>query len=144
MKKILLLDTVKIVNTAVNGYGDAVALDSADVKAAFFQGMAIGRANNTDLLDTYDAHCYVDETDPFVVDNAFRLEGMYVLANLYGYPDEKSWYKIRDVKLGVTKIIDNVVNNCHLFLDKCEPPKEMDESESSNESDSGLSESGWS
>ena len=121
MKKILLQDTVKIINTAVNGYGDAVVLESGDVKGAFFQGMSQNHTNDTDLLETYDAHCYVDETDPFVVENAFRLEGMYLVANLYGYPEEKSWYISRDVKLGVTKIVDNVVNNCHCFLQKCEP-----------------------
>ena len=128
MKKILLQDTVKIINTAVNGYGDAVALDSADVAGAFFQGMSVNHQNDTDLLESYDAHCYIDETAPFVVENSFRLEGMYLVVSLYGYPQEKSWYLIRDVKLGVTKIRDNVVNNCHLFLQKCEPVKDLEES----------------
>ena len=121
MKKILLQDTVRIINTAVNGYGDAVILDSGDVRGAFFEGTATSFDNNTDLLETYDAHCYVDETDPFVLENGYRLEGMYLVVSLYGYPIEESWYKIRDVKLGVTKIRDNVVNNCHCFLQKCEP-----------------------
>lgn len=146
MKKILLPDTVKIINTAVNGYGDVVVLDSADVPGAFFQGMATGRANNTDLLETYDAHCYVDETAPFVVENAYRLENMYLVASLYGYPEDESWYRIRDVKLGVTKIIDNVVNNCHLFLQKCEPFAKLDESGESGgkKSPEEESSSGWS
>ena len=121
MKKILLPDTVKIINTAVNGYGDAVILDSANVKGAFFEGTAESFRNDTDLIEGYDAHCYVDETDPFVLENGYRLEGMYLVVSLYGYPEDESWYKIRDVKLGVTKIIDNVVNNCHCFLQKCDP-----------------------
>lgn len=121
MKKILLPDTVRIINTAVNGYGDTVILDAGYVKGAFFEGTSTNFTNDTDMIETYDAHCYVDETDPFVLDNSFRLEGMYLVVSLYGYPEDESWYLIKDVKLGVTKIIDNVVNNCHCFLQKCDP-----------------------
>lgn len=128
MKKILLPDIVKIINTANNGYGDVVVLEESDVKGAFFEGTSTNFTNDTDMIETYDAHCYIDETDPFVVDNAFRLEGMYLVANLYGYPTSECWYKIKDVKLGVTKIIDNVVNNCHCFLQKCEPLADLTES----------------
>ena len=128
MKKIRLQDTVTIVNTAVDGFGDTVILERADVAGAFFQGTATSYDNDTDLIETYDAHCYVDETNPFVVENGFRLEGMYLVASLYGYPAAKSWYKIKDVKLGVTKILDNVVNNCHCFLQKCEPLADLESS----------------
>lgn len=121
MKKILLPDIVRIINTAVNGYGDTVILDAGYVKGAFFEGTADNFTNDTDMIEAYDAHCYVDETDPFVLDNAYRLEGMYLVVSLYGYPEDESWYVIKDVKLGVTKIIDNVVNNCHCFLQKCDP-----------------------
>ena len=120
MKKINLQDTVKILNAGVNGYGDVVVLEEAEVLGAFFQGTSTSRTNNTDMLETYDAHCYVDETNEFVVDNAYRLEGMYLVANLYGGSEKEAWYKIRDVKLGVTKILDNQVNNCHCFLQKVE------------------------
>lgn len=123
MKKIHMPDTVHIVNTAVDGYGDFVALEEADVKGAFFQGTADHFTNDTDMMEAYDAHCYVDETSDFVVSNGFRLEGMYIRVNLYGFEDNQCWYKIADVKLGVTKLLDNVVNNCHCFLQKCEPPK---------------------
>lgn len=128
MKKILLQDQVKIINVAVNGYGDAIVLDSAVVAGAFFEGTAESKNNNTDMLETYDAHCYVDETSDFVVENAYRLEGMYLVVSLYGYPENKSWYKIADVKLGVTKIIDNQVNNCHCFLKKCEAIADVESS----------------
>lgn len=123
MKKILLQDTVTIINTVVNGFGDAVILDSGEVAGAFFQGTATAKQNETDLIEAYDAHCYVDETAPFVIENSYRLEGMYLVIDLYGAGREKSWYQIKDVKLGVTKIRDNVVNNCHCFLQKCEPLK---------------------
>lgn len=120
MKKINLPDTVKIVNAGVDGYGDVTILEEAVVKGAFFQGMSQNYTNNTDMLEDYDAHCYVDETDSFVIENGYRLEGMYLVVSLYGFPEAESWYKIRDVKLGVTKLLDNVVNNCHCFLQKCE------------------------
>lgn len=127
MKKIHLPDIVHIVNTTQDGFGDLVALEEADIKGAFFEGTADRFTNDTDMMEAYDAHCYVDETDPFVLENGYRLEGMYLCISLYGYPDSESWYRIADVKLGVTKLLDNVVNNCHCFLQKCEAPipKEM-------------------
>lgn len=120
MKKISLKDKVRIVCVGPNGWGDAVIVDEALVSAAFFEGMSTSIKNNTDMIEAYDAHCYVDETDKFVLDHSYHLEGMYIIANLYGSKDDECWYKISDVKLGVTKIIDNVVNNCHCFLQKVE------------------------
>lgn len=121
MKKVKLPDTVRIINTVVDGYGDAVALDEAIIKGAFFQGTSQNHRNQTDMLETYDAHCYVDETDPWILEQAFRLEGMYLVLNLYGGANRESWYQIKDVQLGVTKIVDNVVNCVECFLTKCEP-----------------------
>lgn len=121
MKKVKLPDTVRIINTAVDGYGDAVVLDEAIVKGAFFQGTSQSHRNQTDMLETYDAHCYVDETDPWILEQAFRLEGMYLVLNLYGGSARESWYQIKDVQLGVTKLLDNVVNCVECFLSKCEP-----------------------
>lgn len=120
MKKINLQDKVKIINAGVDGYGDAMVLDEATIAGAFFEGTCQNKSNNTDMVETYDAHCYVDETADFVVENGFRLEGMYLVISLYGFDNKKSWYKIRDVKLGVTKMLDNQVNNCHCFLQKVE------------------------
>lgn len=128
MKKIQLQDRIRIINATVDGYGDPVVLDQKVVKGAFFPGTATQRANNTDMIESYDAHCYVDETDPFVVENDARLEGMYLVYSLYGRETSDSWYKITDVKPGITKIRDNVVNNVHCFLTKCEPI-EVEESE---------------
>lgn len=123
MKKINLQDKIKIINAGVDGYGDAIVLEEAEINGAFFEGTAISSSNNTDMIETYDAHCYVDETADFVMDNGYRLEGMYIVVSLYGFEKDESWYKIRDVKLGVTKLLDNTVNNCHCFLQKCEPIK---------------------
>lgn len=120
MKKINLQDKVRLVSLGQNGFGDSVIVDEATVKAAFFEGMSTSIRNNTDMIETYDAHCYIDETDPFVLDHSYRLEGMFIIANLYGNIDEKCWYRVRDVKLGITKTLDNVVNNCHCFLQKVE------------------------
>lgn len=121
MKKVKLPDTVRIINTAVDGYGDTVVLDEAIVKGAFFQGTSQDHRNQTDMLEAYDAHCYVDETDPWILEQAFRLEGMYLVLNLYGGTDRESWYQVADVQLGVTKLLDNVVNNVELMLRKVEP-----------------------
>ena len=123
MKKIHLPDTVRIMNSAVDGYGDAIVLEESVVKGAFFQGTSTKRSGQTDMLEAYDAHCYVDETDPFVVENGYRLEGMYLVCDLYSFNQDECWYRIADVKLGIDKLMDNKVNNCHCFLQKCEPLK---------------------
>ncbi len=121
MKRVKLPDKVKIVNTTVDGFGDAIILEEAVIDGAFFQGTSSKRNDDTDMLGTYDAHCYVDERSPFVLDYGYRLEGMYMLINLYGFDDNESWYRIEDVKLGIDKLCTNSVNNCHCFLTKCEP-----------------------
>lgn len=118
MKRINLKDKVRIINAGVDGYGDAITLESAEVRGAFFEGLSSNFKNDTDMIEAYDAHCYVDETADFVVSNSYRLEGMYLVANLYNDETSESWYKIRDVKLGITKMLDNSVNNCHVFLQK--------------------------
>lgn len=123
MKKIRLPDTVKIVNISQDGFGDVVVLEEAEIRGAFFEGTADRFTNDTDMMETYDAHCYVDETSAFVLEHGYRLEGMLLCVSLYGFPDHESWYKIADVKLGVTKLRENDVNNCHCFLQKCEAPK---------------------
>ena len=130
MKKINLQDSVRLINAEVDGYGDPIVLEEAVVAGAFFEGMSVNDRNNTDMVEAYDAHCYVDETSAFVLDNAYRLEGMYLVVNLYGDLDSESWYKIRDVKLGVTKMLDNQVNNCHCFLQKVEAIEKTPEPES--------------
>lgn len=121
MKKIQLQDKIRIINATVDGYGDPVILDQKVVRGAFFPGTSTQRSNDTDMIMAYDAHCYVDETDTFVVENDARLEGMYLVYTLFGHNAADSWYKIADVKPGITKIRDNTVNNVHCFLTKCEP-----------------------
>lgn len=121
MKKVKLPDIVKVLDIALNGYHDMVVNDSVELKGGFFQGTGEIKQGTTDTIITYDAHCYLDETDPWVLEHAFRLEGMYLIANLYGGKVNDAWYKIVHVKLGVTKLLDNVVNNCHVFLQKASP-----------------------
>lgn len=121
MKKIQLKDKVRIINATVDGYGDAVVLDQKIIKGAFFPGTSTNHVNDTDMIEAYDAHCYVDETDPFVVENNGRLEGMYLVFSLYHKVTRDDWYLIKDVKPGITKIRDNKINNLHCFLQKCEP-----------------------
>lgn len=121
MKKVKLPDSVQIIHTTVNGFNDMIADDRAVVKGAFFEGTGEVKLGTTDTIVTYDAHCYLDETDEWILGHAYRLEGMYLIANLYGGLTNDSWYKIVNVKLGVTKLLDNVVNNCHVFLQKASP-----------------------
>ena len=67
-----------------------------------------------------DAHAYLDISDAYVLENAFRLEGMYLVANIFNGSEEESWYKISRCKVGQRKLLGNEVNNIHCFLTKCE------------------------
>ena len=111
-------DDVYLVQTTQDGYGDNSVSHIEPIKALFLQGTSQSQSNQVETLGT-DAHIYLDISNPFVQDNAFRLEGMYIVANLYGGRTEQSWYKIARAKVGQRKLLENDINNVHCFLTKC-------------------------
>ena len=112
-------DDIFLVETAQDGYGDNTVSHIEKLKGLFVQGNSQSQSNYTEMLGT-DAHVYLDIENEFVLANAFRLEGMYVVCNIFDGIESESWYKISRVKVGQRKLLGNEVNNVHAFLTKCE------------------------
>lgn len=120
MNKLLnYLDTVRLIETTQDGYGDNAVSTDIEVGALFHEGTSQMQSSYVERI-ACDAHVYLDIDNPFIQENAFRLEGMYIIANLYGGREEESWYKISRVVVGQRKLLDNAINNVHCFLTKCD------------------------
>lgn len=114
-----LTDTVKLVTTTSDGYGDQHVEVLADVKALFIQRTGADHNNNVETY-TSDASVYLDPHDPVVLNNAYRLEGMYVIAPTFGQDQTEAWYRIMSVSVGQRKLLTNAVDNIHCILQKAQ------------------------
>ena len=113
----VLKDTVKLVTTTPDGYGDKTATLLSDVKCLFIQKTGYERDGNQEGVNS-DATIYLDKTNPVVLANFYRLEGMYIVANPFGQPEQDSWYRIMDMSVGQRKLLDNAIDNIHCNLEK--------------------------
>lgn len=112
-------DTVRLIQTGQDGWGDNTIIVDVEVPALFHEGTSQAESSYVERIAT-DAHVYLDPENEYVKNNAFRLEGMYIVANLYGGIESESWYKISRVVVGQRKLLENDVNNIHCFLTKCD------------------------
>lgn len=112
-------DDLLLIETTQDGYGDDSLVHVEEVKGLFLEGTSQSETNYTEMISS-DAHVYLDIENDFIKNNAFRLEGMYLVANLYGGIETESWYKISRCKVGQRKLLENDINNVHCFLTKCE------------------------
>lgn len=111
-------DPVLLIETGQDGYGDNTVIHIEHLNGLFRLGMSQSESNYVEGLST-DAHIYLDIENQFVKDNAYRLEGMYIVANLQGGLQSQAWYKISRCVLGQRKLLDNDYNNIHCWLTKC-------------------------
>lgn len=111
-------ETITIYKVSSSGYrGSKQLVDSADVACIFAQGTGFSHQNNQENVDA-DAVVYVDFEDEFITENANRLEGMYVLANIFDGTNSKSWFKIDSVAINRDHLINNQIDNIELRLKK--------------------------
>lgn len=120
-------DPVILIETAVDGYGDPAIGHIEYLNGLFVQGTSQSHGSYVDSIGT-DAHIYLDIENPYVKENAYRLEDMYIIANLFGFSEDESWYKISRVKVGQRKLLENDINNVHCFLQKNEKLFDIEES----------------
>ncbi len=113
----ILKDTVKLATTSADMYGDKRVEVLATVKALFIQRTGTAHENS---MDSYvsDAIVYLDPKDGTVLNNGYRLEGMYIIANPFGQTEQEAWYKIVGVNVGQRKLLNNEVDNIHCDLQK--------------------------
>lgn len=116
-------DTVRLIQTTQNGFGDNTISLDVEVPALFHEGTSQSQSGYVERI-ACDAHVYLDPYDPTVQSTAYRLEGMYIVANLYGGIESESWYKISRVVVGQRKLLTNEVNNVHAYLTKCDALEE--------------------
>lgn len=112
-------DTVRLIQTTQNGWGDNSVSVDIEVPALFHEGTSQSQSSYVERI-ACDAHVYLDPENFYIKENAFRLEGMYIVANLYGGIESESWYKISRVVVGQRKLLDNAINNVHAYLTKCD------------------------
>ena len=113
-------DKVVLIETSQDEYGDNSISHIERVNSLFHQGTSIQKGNYVENIGT-DAHIYLDIENPYVLANAFRLEGMYIISNLFKDKEQNCWYKIDRCVVGQRKLLENEVNNIHCFLSKCAP-----------------------
>lgn len=111
-------DPILLIETGQDGYGDNTVVHVEHLNGLFRLGMSQAESNYVEGIST-DAHVYLDIENPFVKANAYRLEGMYIVANLQGGRESQAWYKISSCILGQRKLLDNDYNNIHCRLTKC-------------------------
>jgi hypothetical protein len=112
-----LVDTVKLATTTDDVYGDKTVTVLTSVKSLFNQRTAVTHVDNADGVVS-DAIVYLDPKNPVVLDNAYRLEGMYIIAQPFGQDQEESWYRITSVSVGQRKLLNNAIDNIYCRLDK--------------------------
>lgn len=114
-------DTATFVTVTSVGYGNKKQLvEEEDVNCTFLQSTGFVHSNYRDTLDS-DAICYPDPNNTFVLENYYRLEGMYIKMNLYDSPDSISWYKVIGVSVNRDHLLENEVDNVLLNLKKTRP-----------------------
>lgn len=114
---IVYQDKVKLLDVSIDGYNDKTVIVNETVNALFHQGSSYVNGQAADQF-TADAHVYLDPKNLTVLDNAFRLEGWYIVANLFGGDESRGWYRIESVVVGQRKLLNNKVDNVHCFLKK--------------------------
>lgn len=119
--KLTYPDVATFVKVAPDGYANTkTPLAQIDVPVIFVQNTGYVRNRNQDAVDS-DAICYPDFTNSFIVENANRLEGMYLIMPLYGATDAQAWYKVTDVTVNRDHLLGNVIDNIELGLKKSRP-----------------------
>ena len=113
-------DPVILINTTQDGYGDNTVSHVEHLYGLFVQKTGQSQINYTEIISS-DAHVYLDIQNEYVLENAFRLEGMYIIANVEDFSQDESWYRISRAVVGQRKLLDNEINNVECFLTKCEP-----------------------
>lgn len=114
-------DVATFVKVSPDGYANTkTPLEQIDVPIIFVQNTGYVRNRNQDAVDS-DAVCWPDFTNSFIVENANRLEGMYIVMPLYGSTDEESWYKVISATVNRDHLLGNTIDNIELDLKKTRP-----------------------
>lgn len=112
-------DSLQIVSTVLplDGYGTEIVNEIVDVNGLFISDTG-WQHGNFQTGTIADAEVYLDPENEFVVENAYRLEGMYIVSDRFGEDDNLAWYRIIQVIVGEDKLLDNRIDNVNCQLKK--------------------------
>ena len=111
-------DTATLYKVASSGYSNNKVVESEEcVRGIFLQDTGFSRNNNQDGVIS-DARFFIDPTSDIVVDNHYRLEGMYLLAPLFDASDAQGWYKVTKTTINRDHLLGNQIDNVQLDLKK--------------------------
>lgn len=111
-------DTATFVVVTSGTYANSKTMaEQVEVPVIFLQDTNFQHAANQDGI-TADSVCYVDPFDAWILSKNYRLEGMYIVAAIFG---EETWYKIESVTVNRDHLLGNVVDNVELLLKKSTP-----------------------
>ena len=112
-------DTIQLVKTTIplNGYTTQIIEEIEEVPALFIQSTSWSHSDFQNQIGS-DAQIYIDPSNEFVIENVYRLEEMYVIANMFGDNNTNCWYKIIAVTVGQDKLLTNNIDNVLLSLKK--------------------------
>jgi hypothetical protein len=103
------------------GYGATKrVVDTSEVNVIFEQDTNFQHGGNQDAV-TSDAVCWPDFNNAFIQENHNRLEGMYIVMELFGSDMDDSWYKVESVFIHRDHLLGNTIDNLELSLKKTSP-----------------------
>lgn len=111
-------DSATFVKVSSSGYSNNKSVEEqSDVSVVFIQSTGFNRSSFRDNV-TADATCFPDPENTFILANHDRLEGMYILAPLFGINDDEGWYKVISVAVNRDHLLSNQIDNIELRLKK--------------------------
>lgn len=111
-------DLTTFVLAQSSGYGNNKTVDvQGDVEVIFIQNTQFRRFGYQDQIDA-DAICFPNPLNTFITTHFNRLEGMYILAPLFGASDTVAWFKVTQVIVNRDHLLENEIDNIELRLKK--------------------------
>ena len=107
-------DTVKLIATKPDGYGDRAIKSEVTTAAAFVKRAGYAHGSNTEG-ETSSAAVYLDPKNAKVLFFKDDLEGMYIWAEPFS---SSTWYRIISANVAERKLLNNALDNIYCQLEK--------------------------
>ncbi len=111
-------DEVTIYKVSSDEYGRRkLVTETESIPCIFLQGIKVVQSDKSETIDA-DAVMYPNPENDFVIQNANRLEGMFIKAPLFSVADDEAWYRISSVTVNRDHLISNQIDNILCVLTK--------------------------
>lgn len=107
-------DTVRLIETKPDGYGDRAVKTEVVTAAAFIKRAGYTHGGNTEG-ETSTAAVYLDPKNSKVLGYKNDLEGMYIWAEPFS---QSTWYRIISTNVAERKLLNNALDNIYCRLEK--------------------------